>query len=224
MKSNFINIILLILLFTVLSDASLNEEKTLGISNSYFPVNNSIELVYKSSFGECITTYTQDGGLTISSSEADDFEYRQAMSIKEDGIYVTETYQFLEIFLFIKKESTSTYEKPLLRFPLPLLAGKEWNWEGEEYSDGEKYNVHITGKVLGYESVITKAGKFEAVKLETIVESSSATKNKVTEWYAEGVGLIKANAIIEGGGFMGFMRDLLGYGTIEFELEEIKNN
>jgi hypothetical protein len=224
MKSNFINIILLILLFTVLSDASLNEEKTLGISNSYFPVNNNIELVYKSSFGECITTYTQDGGLTISSSEADDFEYRQAMSIKEDGIYVTETYQFLKIFLFIKKEATSTYEKPLLRFPLPLLAGKEWNWEGEEYSDGEKYNVHITGKVLGYESVITKAGKFEAVKLETIVESSSATKNKVTEWYAEGVGLIKATAIIEGGGFMGFMRDLLGYGIIEFELEEIKNN
>jgi hypothetical protein len=224
MKSNFINIILLILLFTVLSDASLNEEKTLGISNSYFPVNNSIELVYKSSFGECITTYTQDGGLTISSSEADDFEYRQAMIIKEDGIYVTETYQFLKIFLFIKKEAMSTYEKPLLRFPLPLLDGKEWNWEGEEYSDGEKYNVHITGKVLGNESVITKAGKFEAVKLETIVESSSGTKNKVTEWYAEGVGLIKANAIIEGGGFMGFMRDILGYGTIDFELEEIKNN
>jgi hypothetical protein len=224
MKSNFINIISLILLFTVLSDVSLNEEKTLGISNSYFPVNTTIELVYNSSFGKCITTYTQDGGLTISSSEADDFEYRQAMSIKEDGIYVTETYQFLKIFLFIKKEATSTYEKPLLRFPLPLVKGTEWNWEGEEYSDGEKYNVHITGKVLGYESVITKAGKFEAVKLETIVESSSATKNKVTEWYAEGVGLIKANAIIEGGGFMGFMRDLLGYGIIEFELEEIKNN
>jgi hypothetical protein len=207
-----------------LSDASLNEEKTLAISNSYFPVNNSIELVYKSSFGECITTYTHDGGLTISSSEADDFEYRQAMSIKEDGIYVTETYQFLKIFLFINKEATSTYEKPLLRFPLPLIPGTEWKWEGEEYSDGEKYNIHITGKVLATESIKTKAGKFDAIKLETIVESSSETKNKVTEWYAEGVGLIKAKIIIDGGGFMGFMRDLLGYGTIEFELEEIKNN
>jgi hypothetical protein len=224
MKSISINIISLIILFTALSDASLNEEKTLAISNSYFPVNNSIELVYKSSFGECITTYTHDGGLTISSSEADDFEYRQAMSIKEDGIYVTETYQFLKIFLFINKEATSTYEKPLLRFPLPLIPGTEWKWEGEEYSDGEKYNIHITGKVLATESIKTKAGKFDAIKLETIVESSSETKNKVTEWYAEGVGLIKAKIIIDGGGFMGFMRDLLGYGTIEFELEEIKNN
>ena len=224
MKNNSINIISLILLFTALGDASLNKETTSAISNSYFPVNNSIELVYKSSFGECITTYTQNGGSTISSSEADDFEYRQAMSIKEDGIYVTETYQFLKIFLFIKKEATSTYEKPLLRFPLPLLAGAEWTWEGEEYSDGEKYDVNIKGKVLGSENVITKAGTFEAIKLVTIVESSSETINKVTEWYAEGIGLIKAKVIIDGGGFMGFMRDLLGYGTIEFELEEIKNN
>lgn len=223
MKNPFINIISLIFLFTVLSDASLNKENPV-ITNSYFPVNNSIELIYNSSFGECITTYTQDGGLTISSSEADDFEYRQAMSIKEDGIYVTETYQFIKIFLFINKEATSTYGKPLLRFPLPLLPGTEWNWGGEEYSDGEKYNVHITGKVFGIESVITKAGKFDAVKLETIIESSSKTKNKVTEWYTEGVGLVKAKIIIEGGGFMGFMRDLLGYGTIDFELEEIKIN
>jgi len=223
MKSRYINIIFLIFLFTVLSDASLNKDKTPVISNSYFPINKSTELIYNSSFGECITTYTQDGELTISLSEADDFEHRQSLSIKEDGIYVTETYQYLKIFLFIKKEATSTYGKPLLRFPLPLLPGTEWIWEGEEYSDDEKFNVNISGKVLGTEFVTTNAGTFEAIKLETIVESSSDTKNIVTEWYTQGIGLIKANIIIEGGGFMGFMRDLLGYGTIEFELEEIKN-
>jgi len=223
MKSHPINVIFLILLFAVFSDASINKEKTPVLSNSYFPANNSTELIYNSSFGECITTYTQDVGSTISSSEADDFEYRQSLSIKEDGIYVTETYQYFKIFLFIKKEATSTYGKPLLRFPLPLLPGLEWKWEGEEYSDGEKYNVNISGKVLGNEIIITKAGKFEAVKLETIIESSSETKNKVTEWYAEGIGLIKAKIIIEGGGLMGFMRDLLGYGVIEFELKEIRN-
>ncbi len=223
MKSRFINIIALILLFTALNDASLNKEKTPELSNSYFPANNSTELIYNSSFGECITTYTQDGELTISSSEADDFEYKQSLNIKEDGIYVTETYQYLKIFLFIKKEATSTYEKPLLRFPLPLLPGAEWKWDGEEYSDDEKFNVNISGKVLGTEFITTNAGTFEAIKLETIVESSSDTKNIVTEWYTQGIGLIKANIIVEGGGFMGFMRDLLGYGIIEFELEEIKN-
>lgn len=223
MKSRFIHIIFLVLLFAVFGGNTLNKEKTAVLTNLYFPANNSTELIYNSSFGECITTYTQDGESTISSSEADDFKYRQSLSIKEDGIYVTETYQYFKIFLFIKKEATSTYEKPLLRFPLPLIPGAEWKWEGEEYSDDEKYHVTITGKVLGNETVITKAGKFEAVKLETIVESSSETKNIVTEWYAKGIGLIKAKIIVEGGGLMGFMRDLLGYGTIEFELEEIKN-
>jgi DUF3108-like len=222
MKSRSINIITLFLLFTAFNGASLIKEKTPVISNSYFPVNNTIELIYNSSFGECITTYTEDGGLTISSSEADDFEYKQSLIIKEDGIYVTETYQYLKIFLFIKKEATSTYERPLLRFPLPLLPGAEWKWDGEEYSDNEKFNVNISGKVLGTEFITTNAGTFEAIKLETIVESSSDTKNIVTEWYTQGVGLIKANIIVEGGGFMGFMRDLLGYGTIEFELQEIK--
>jgi hypothetical protein len=80
----------------------------------------------------------------------------------------------------------------------------------------------ITGKVLNKEFVITKAGTFEAIKLESVVESSSNEKNKVTEWYAEGIGLIKAKIIIEGGGIMGFLRDILGYGTIEFELKEIR--
>ena len=87
MKSRLINIISLILLFTALNDASLNKEKTPVLSNSYFPANNTTVLIYESSFGECITTYTQNGELTISSSEADDFEYRQSLSIKEDGIY-----------------------------------------------------------------------------------------------------------------------------------------
>ena len=224
MKSRFINIITLILLFTVLNAASLNKEKTPLISNSYFPANNSIELVYNSSFGESTTKYFQDGEFTISSSEADDFEYRQSLSIKDDGIYVTETYQFLKIFLFIKKEATSTYEKPLLRFPLPLLPGMEWEWEGDEYSDGDTSKVKVTGKVIGKEFVKTDAGRFETIRIESLVEGSSDLKNRVTEWYAEGIGLIKVKAIIEGGGIMGFARDILGYGIIEFELKEIEIN
>ncbi|MBE0572968.1 MAG: hypothetical protein IH618_15605 [Ignavibacteriaceae bacterium] len=223
MKSNFIYIILLILLIAALSGASLNEEKTDLISISYFPVNQDAELVYESSFGETVTKYFQDGEFTISSSEADDFKYRQALIIEEDGVYVIETYQFVKIFLFINKEATSSYGKPLLRFPLPLLPEKSWEWEGDEYSDGDTNTVKVTGKVIGKEIVETDAGRFEAVKLESLVEGSSDLKNRVTEWYAEGIGLIKAKVIIEGGGVMGFARDILGYGTIEFELKEIRN-
>jgi hypothetical protein len=102
------------------------------------------------------------------------------------------------------------------------LSGKEWKWEGDEYSDGETNKVMVTGKVIGNEFVPTDAGIFEVVRIESLVEGSSDLKNRVTEWYAEGIGLIKAKVIIEGGGIMGFVRDILGYGTIEFELKEIR--
>jgi len=218
-----ISFFILLLLCAALGNTSINKEKTPVITNSYFPVNNSIELIYNSSFGESITNYFQDGEFTISSSEADDFEYRQVMSIKEDGVYVIETYQFIKIFLFINKEATSTYEKPLLRFPLPLLLGMRWEWEGDEYSDGDTSKVKVTGKVICKEFVKTDAGSFETIRIESLVEGSSDLKNRVTEWYAEGIGLIKIKAVIEGGGIMGFARDILGYGTIEFELKEIRS-
>ncbi len=222
MKNKSIYIISVILLFATISIDSSDKKKPTIDSNTYFPVNNGKTLVYESSFGESSTKYFHDGEFTISLSEGEDFKYKQTLIIKEDGVYVKETYQYLKVFLFINKEATITYEKPLLRFPLPLLPGKEWNWEGDEYSDGETNKVKVTGKVLDKEFVITKAGRFEAMKLETIVESSTDSKNKITEWYAEGIGLIKAKIQIEGGGLMGFMRDLLGYGTIDFELEEIR--
>jgi hypothetical protein len=205
-----------------LSNAPSDNEKLFRSSNSYFPVNTGITLVYESSFGESITKYYQDSGFTVSSSEADDFKYKQTLMIKDDGVYVKETYQFLKIFLFINKEATFTYGKPLLRFPLPLLPGAKWEWEGDEYSDGETNKVKVTGNATNKEFISTKAGRFEAIKLESVVEGSSESKNRVTEWYAEGIGLIKAKIIIEGGGVMGVLRDLLGYGTIEFELKEIR--
>jgi hypothetical protein len=222
MKSCSVNIISIFLLFTALNDSALNKEKIPVTSSSYFPVNNSIELIYNSSFGETITKYSQDGEFIISLSEADDFKYRQILKIEKDGIYIKETYQLLKLFLFINREEETTYGNLFLRFPLPLSPGMEWEWEGDEYSDGDTNIVKVTGKVFDKDFIKTEAGTFEAIKIESIVESADNSKNRVTEWYAEGIGLIKAKIIIEGGGLMGFLRDLLGYGTIEFELTEIR--
>ncbi len=216
-----IYIVPLIVILTVLCGATL-DKKTSLVTTAYLPVNTGITLVYQSSFGDSFTKYIQDGEFTISSSEADKFKYKQTMKIKDDGVYSLETYQYFKIFLFIKKESTITYNKPLLRFPLPLSPGMTWEWKGKEYSDGDTSNLTLKGKALCKESVITKAGTFEAIKMESVIESSSNGRNRVTEWYAEGIGLIKAKIIIEGGGIMGAIRDILGYGTIEFELKEMR--
>ena len=222
MKIKSVCLIPLLLLLTIINVYPSPNKKSLIYSSSYFPINNNIVLIYESSFGESVSKYFSDGEFTVSSSEADKFKYKQTLLIKKDGIYVKETYQYLKVLLFIKKEETFTYSKPLLRFPLPLTPGMEWRWEGDEYSSSGTNKVVVTGKVIKKESVITKAGTFEAIKLESVVEGSSNSKNTVTEWYVEGIGLIKAKIIIEGGGIMGFLRDILGYGTIEFELKEIR--
>jgi len=222
MKNKYIYIISVIILFATISIDSSDKKKPTIVSNTYLPVNNGKTLVYESSFGESSTKYFHDGEFTISLSEGEDFKYKQTLIIKDEGVYAKETYQYLKIFLFIKKEALITYNKPLLRFPLPLMIGTEWEWEGEEYSDGETNKVKVNGKILSKEFIITKAGKLEAIKIETIVESAGDAKNIVTEWYAEGLGLIKAKIIIDGGGLMGLLRDVFGYGTIEFELAEIR--
>lgn len=222
MKNKSFNITFIIIIVATISIVSSEKKKNIFVSNLYFPVNNGVTLIYKSSFGESSSKCYQEGDFTISLSKGDDFQYKQTLMIKDDGVYSIETYQYYKILLFFSKEATVTYNKPLLRFPLPLLPGAEWEWEGKEFSNDESNKVKVSGKALCKEFVFTEAGKFEAIKIETIVESASGAKNIVTEWYSEGLGLIKVIILIDGGGVMGLLRDLLGYKTIEFELNEIK--
>lgn len=133
------------------------KDKHIKTTTSYFPMKNDAVMVYKSSFGETITQYFQDGEYAVSSSESDDFKYKQIMLVKDEGIYVTETFQFINVFLFISTESTITYEEPLLRFPLPLSPGMVWAWEGDEYSDGDTSEVKVTGQVMEIEFITTAA-------------------------------------------------------------------
>ena len=58
--------------------------------------------------------------------------------------------------------------------------------------------------------------------MKLLLETSNGTKNVLTEWYAKDLGMVKMLVSIEGGGMLGFARDILGYGTITFELKEIK--
>lgn len=51
----------------------------------------------------------KDGESVISLSEANDFIYRQVLTLKEDGVYTTETSQYFKVLLFIKKETTFIY-------------------------------------------------------------------------------------------------------------------
>ncbi len=212
---------LLIIYFIAITLHAGNKNKLYA---SYFTTASNTILLYESTFGKTKAQYIKLGEITLIKNESDRFKYYQKLIISDSGIYVNETYQYIKLLLFLKKESTFTYEKPLLRIPFPLSKGQTWNTSGIEFDGEDTSTVNISGKVVGYENIKTTAGNFETICIETKITGSGSSNNTVTEWYAENIGLVKAKIIISGGGLMGFARDILGYGQIDFELKEIRKD
>lgn len=214
----FAGILLILILSQFYWESTVLPNKS--FSYEYFPEKQNVKLIYNSPFGESTATYNRDGENTIFFNESNDFKYRQKFRITSSGVYVIETYQHIKIFLFLNKEGNYTYDTPLLRYPIPFT--KEWTWRGVEDYEGDTTSVEVNGKMLGEEEISTTAGRFKTTIIETTIKSSSGSKNKVTEWLSPGVGLVKMNATFEGGGIMRTVRDIMGYGKIEFVLKEIK--
>jgi len=179
-------------------------------------------LVYNSTFGKTYSSIQKKDSFYIMTTKGEDFFYRQTYLMKNDGIYIYETYQKMSPMIFVNIEELFTYNKPVLRMPLPFIVSKKWEWKGMEYSDGDENRLTVSGEIKGVKSLQTKAGTFETILFETSINSSSGTKNFVKEWISEEYGIIKSEIEINGGGIMGTLRDLLGYGKIYFELEEVK--
>lgn len=82
----------------------------------------------------------------------------------------------------------ATYEPPKQYLPNPLVAGQKWEWKGKDPTQMEH---HENSRVIGFENVTVAAGKFRAMKVVSEV-SGGATPMTKTNWYADGVGLVKS--------------------------------
>jgi hypothetical protein len=87
----------------------------------------------------------------------------------------------------------SSYDPPKQYLPIPLAAGKKWEWTGKDPTQTER---HESSHVVGFENVTVAAGKFRAIKVVSQVSAGAIPMIK-TSWYAEGVGLVKTRT--EGG-------------------------
>lgn len=193
------------------------------LTDEYFPILTNKILIYDSDFGDTELKISKNKNLNVFSLESEDFIYRQKLLIDQNGVFVKETYQKINVLFGLTKEGTLTYNEPLPRIKFPFEAGKKWNWKGKEFDDDDTYILDLNSRIDNIEKVTVPAGTFDAIKLVTSVKSTKGTKSNVTEWYAKDVGLIKMIAIVEGGGIIGAARDLLGLGEIVFELKEVKS-
>ena len=87
------------------------------------------------------------------------------------------------------------FQTPLPAFPFPLEPGKTWNnvVKALDPNNGRTYNVHVQGKVLGWDHVRVPAGEFDALKIRRYVFAGNAESFKSQEeiiqyeWYAPSV-------------------------------------
>lgn len=203
-----------------INSEEMKSDRTFG--KEYFPTSIKNKLIYQSTFGDLELKVTKEKSNYLFAYDSDKFKYRQKLFVSDTGLFVYETYQKIKLLLLITKEGTYVYDKPLLRIPFPITIGQKWNWDGKEFIDGETHTVKLNGKAAMVETISTSAGNFETIRVESTLETSNGSRNILTEWYAKNLGMVKMQVIIEGGGMLGFARDVLGYGTIEFELKEIQ--
>ncbi len=208
---------------TVKSENQYSKSGDKSYGKEYFPIELKKTLIYDSSFGDLELKITKEKNAHLFSYDSEKFKYRQLLFVDDNGLFINETYQKIKLLLFITKEGKYVYDTPLLRVPFPVQIGQEWSWNGKEFINDETHTVKLKGKAAKVETITTPAGKFETLKVETTLETSEGTKNILTEWYSKDLGMVKMLVSIEGGGMLGFARDVLGYGTIKFELKEIRN-
>ena len=191
-------------------------------SFDYQPAEN-ITLIYDSDFGETTSRIeiTDEGYLDI--NENDDFSYIQKMKYEDDGIYLLNADQQVNLFLFISKDINTEYPIPVLQLPKYLATNEEWIWEGFKVENDDTIDVRTVGKFIGEESITVPAGTFKTLRIQFEIETSDGENSLITQWMVRDVGRVKMDISIDGNGFIGTMISLLGYDEIEFNLKEIKH-
>lgn len=111
-----------------------------------------------------------------------------------------------EIFLNPRTEITTTYDKNTIYMPPILVKGTEWQRQGIRHvkvgeEEGTTYHVLEKFICVGKEKVTTKAGEFEADKVEYSINTTSSGKEitrKGVTWYVPGLGRVLSVGEMEG--------------------------
>lgn len=83
----------------------------------------------------------------------------------------------------------ANYQPPQQYLPNPLVAGQKWECTRK---DPTQVEYHEKSRVLGAEMVTVPVGKFRTMKVVTEISGGNAAKTR-TNWYADGVGLVKSS-------------------------------
>jgi len=206
-------------LFFLLISADDNQTEKI-FNKEYFPLKNNSSSKLKSNLGSIEGTVVFNGKEFIMTYKSSSITYQQNFIINDKGVFVTRTEN--KAFMF---GSVYTYSKPLLRIPFPVKQGQTWEWSGYEFEDGDNDNkrkIFLKGLCLGEEQIIAGKTKYNCIKIQIEIFSEDGSVNKLTEWLAPNIGIVKETAKIQGNGISGLIQKFMGLNEIYFELLSYK--
>ena len=181
-------------LVTVLVSAALaNKPKPPKAAADFFPLRVGDSWTYRNS---------EEGGYTLKViSEEPQAEGASRFVVElSSGVKILHTFSKTDGWVLLHAERypeheglEAKYEPPKQYLANPLTVGPKWEWSGKDPTQvehGEKNTV------AGVETVTVQAGKFRAMKVVSIVTGGAIPMTR-TNWYADGVGLVKTTT--EGG-------------------------
>jgi hypothetical protein len=163
------------------------KQKTSKAPADYFPLRVGDSWTYRN---------TEEGGYTLkvlSEEPQQNGPVRYVVELRS-GVIIQNVYSKAAGWVLFHSENypeheglKATYEPPRQYLPVPLVAGQKWEWNGK---DPTQVEYREKSRVVGPETVSVPAGKFRAMKVTTEITGFS-TKVR-TNWYADGVGLVKS--------------------------------
>ena len=172
----------------LVSAAVANKPKPTKPAGDYFPLRVGDSWTYRN---------TEEGGYTLKVINEEPQAGGASRVVIElyTGVSIIRTFSKSEGWVLFHSENYPeheglqvTYDPPKQYLPNPLVAGREWKWSGKDPTQVERQEA---SRVVGVEQVTVPAGKFRAMKVVTEVTGGGPAKT-LTNWYAEGVGLVKS--------------------------------
>jgi hypothetical protein len=206
--------------FVLLSHNSVSPK---SIDKDYYLLDENVQMIYESTFGETTCITRKDGNNYQQEFKSDDFEMFQRLGFVDDSYVVIDLQQEIDVFLFITHSVDVKYGEPAQMIGLPLVQGETWEWTGVEYIDDNVDTLFITAEYDGDEIITTPAGEFNCKKVSYVIRKSSGKVTRYYEWRTPGIGLVKLEADLDPRGFAGTIQGLLGYDEIYFTLKSVDN-
>ena len=154
----------------------------------YFPLRVGDSWTYRN---------TEEGGYTwkVLSEEPQEGGPNRYVVEFRSGVIIQNVFSKKDGWVLFHAESypeheglKATYEPPKQYLPNPLVAGQKWEWTGKDPTQVEHRE---SSRVVGLENITVPAGKFRAMKVVSEVSGGSVPMTR-TNWYADGVGLVKS--------------------------------